>query len=539
MGDAEPDERSVSADGIAVRKSLEAEQFRTPAIVFDVRSERSGRVRVQVREAIPDEIAMEDIGFHPDYGAEYWTVQEREVVFERAFDPDEEYMTLYGVRSIDEDEADALLTEPVVEIFEDDVETDDASEEVTDLRDLVSEEDSQAVRDVIAGERDTLPGLGEADAEPPVADEAEAPVSGDADPQPAGAAVEADDSGTTEEAGVPSAEPALGEEPPDAVPAEADDAPEIEKLEPEDDEAPARPPTPDAAAADEDRQAEPTDAAADTEEAAAAEQQPADDGTMTVPVTGGVARVLAKELREGNVSESDRREIREALAYTEGSTEARIKHLQNQIGDLVAYTDALEAFLDENGMAHELLDEVDEEIRALADSVADVEERVSSLHRDVSAVEDRYDETLDAISDLEDDVAGIENELARIDALEDEVDRIDELQADIDALGERQGARIEDLERTLGDVSDLATQIDRVTALEAELEEVRAELADVDQFRERLSSALGAAVTGEPVGGGEQQGEAAESEGGADEGADASQAEADAGGDEVDEGGDE
>ena len=116
MADADLSEiMTTTSDGVTVEKSFEPDDFPVPAIAFDIRSDRDERVRVRFAETVPDHVAPENVGFHPKYGAEFWDVDEGDVVFERDFAPGEEYTTVYGLRGDGSDVPEAFLGEPRID----------------------------------------------------------------------------------------------------------------------------------------------------------------------------------------------------------------------------------------------------------------------------------------------------------------------------------------------------------------------------------------------------------------------------------------
>lgn len=234
MSDADPEAVTVSADGITVRKTVDTEQFQTLAVVVELASERDGEARVQLVDQIPTDVPMEDVGFHPQYGSEHWSVDEGSVAFERDFEPGEAYTTVYGIRDYPSDAIDALLTEPQLGLVE--VGPDSIDE-------VVEEERSEVVRDFISGEAD-LPGLeGEITAEAAAA-AAEAAnalsandaVGGEAESATGTeAAVDAEPEPPTEGAvDEPESEPTDEAEPEPAVGADAEPEPEPATEEPTD-----------------------------------------------------------------------------------------------------------------------------------------------------------------------------------------------------------------------------------------------------------------------------------------------------------------
>jgi predicted nucleic acid-binding Zn-ribbon protein len=146
MSRAESEAVIAEAGGVSVEKRYEPDEFPVPAIAFTVNSTRDDPITVRMVDNLPDEVDPAHIGFHPDHGGEYWSVDESSVVFKRPFDPNEEYVTVYGLRHIYVDTASQFLVEPEIEIL------DPAS-------DILGEDSGQHVRDIIAGESDSVQGL--------------------------------------------------------------------------------------------------------------------------------------------------------------------------------------------------------------------------------------------------------------------------------------------------------------------------------------------------------------------------------------------
>lgn len=146
MSRAESEAVIAEAGGVSVEKRYEPDEFPVPAIAFTVTSTRDDPITVRMVDSLPDEVDPAHIGFHPDHGGEYWSVDESSVVFKRPFDPNEEYVTVYGLRHIYVDTASQFLVEPEIEVL------DPAS-------DILGEDSGQHVRDIIAGESDSVQGL--------------------------------------------------------------------------------------------------------------------------------------------------------------------------------------------------------------------------------------------------------------------------------------------------------------------------------------------------------------------------------------------
>ncbi|MBX0285463.1 hypothetical protein [Haloarcula salinisoli] len=141
---------TVASDGVSVTKRFEADEFPVPAIAFNVVSKRSETVNLRLVDTVPDDVAVEDLGFHPEYGSEFWDINDDQITFEKEIEADSDYTTVYGIRATGTDDVEKFLTEPTIESVDPPL---DESEE-----DLVGG-DNDAVKDVIAGESDSVPGL--------------------------------------------------------------------------------------------------------------------------------------------------------------------------------------------------------------------------------------------------------------------------------------------------------------------------------------------------------------------------------------------
>lgn len=145
MSNADPGEVvTASSDGVSVEKSFEPDDFPVPAIAFVLHAERDETVSVRLVDTVPSHVPPEDIGFHPKYGAEYWGVEGDTIVFEREFEPGEEYTTVYGLRGGDAEDVEEFMTEPTIEKVDPPLEEADAGQTV---RDVIGDTDADAVAD--------------------------------------------------------------------------------------------------------------------------------------------------------------------------------------------------------------------------------------------------------------------------------------------------------------------------------------------------------------------------------------------------------
>ncbi|PSP81409.1 hypothetical protein BRC81_00150 [Halobacteriales archaeon QS_1_68_20] len=156
--------QEVTADGIRVEKGFEAEEFPVPAMRFAIASERDEAVTVRISDDIPEDFSMDGVGFHPDYEGENWTAYEdNRVEYERTLQPGEHVVTVYGIRASTMEEVRAFLTDPTIEEVSpagtDVSATDHRAVDDQTIQDIAPKESNQVVRDVLAGERETLPGM--------------------------------------------------------------------------------------------------------------------------------------------------------------------------------------------------------------------------------------------------------------------------------------------------------------------------------------------------------------------------------------------
>ena len=456
MGNSQPSEGvTVSAEGITVIKRFEEDEFPVPAIAFEFRSERAEPVTVRLHDAVPEGVAVEDLGFHPEYGSEYWTVEDGGISFEREFDPDAEYTTVYGIRATGTEDIEQFLTEPTV--AEVDPPLSDsagaASEEDVAEVDVVPGDD-EALKDAIAGDG-TVPGLGDEDAEGEAADTL------DLDDPTGNKGVEAtegtDPSGTAEAEGAQDlgdTETADAEDTGTEEPGETGTAAEADADEPPVDAETVVETEPEAEPEESVSDGRPEDGTEPDED----EQQA--DGTVSAAsaVDGSLLAALAREARENDLPDEDAATLREALGVSDqpdGSVEARVQRIQRDVADLRAYTDALEEFLDENGTGRQILEEAREGIDQFEDRLDEFErtvERVETnvdetdaatqeLRSDVGEVRDEVEETAASVEDLEAEVATVGEDLDEVRAQVPEGDlteRIEEMESDLQELREWQ-----------------------------------------------------------------------------------------------------
>lgn len=328
-------------DEVRIRKSLDTDQYHIPSIVFELSSNRDDTVTVTVRDPIPPSVSIEDIGFHRQYGKDYWDIDGEQLVFEYELEPGEEFETIYGFRPGETDVSADFLTSP-------------------DSIDVIAEETT-----VPEPKEMTRSG-----AESPYQDE------------------------TSTQHGS-------------------------------------------------------TDGGEDRETAGGVDlDEPADVEPMENEATGeSVAERLATELQNGDVTDDNLDILAahfDASQSRSGSEAARLEQLEKDVRNLRAYTNALEAFLDEEGTAQEIIDEFEQKIDTVEADFEALQETTSTLEEQVQSVESglgRVDGSIDSLSsELEEFESEMESLEEDLDSLDERVprysidERFDELQSELDSM---------------------------------------------------------------------------------------------------------
>ena len=148
------EEVTVTAEGVTVVKRFEEDEFPVPAIAFEFESDRDESVTVRMSDTVPAQIEVEDLGFHPEYGSEFWTIDDETITFERELDAGDTYTTVYGIRATGSDDVEQFLTEPTIEKVDPPLPEDQTEE----AEDIIPETDDDVVKDAISGDGE-IPGL--------------------------------------------------------------------------------------------------------------------------------------------------------------------------------------------------------------------------------------------------------------------------------------------------------------------------------------------------------------------------------------------
>ncbi len=524
MNERTAEATTVEEDGIHVEKSFTDDAFPVPAVLYELVSDREDAVRVRIVDRIPESFPMDRIGFHPDYESENWTAyKDHRVEFERVLEPGESVETVFGIRDENPD-LESFLGAPVIEHVPVDEE----------IEDVLGTGETDAVREVLSGDRATLPGMEESEVpeaaehdDPEPAQEAGQEVSGD-DPTPREVTASSSSAVTRRER------------------AEDDSRADVasdDELELDSDEEPTLDSEPDTDETDTDEGV--TQLGDDESEPDEDGAEPLEDSEGTEPVTPGsrrdgtIAAALADEIRAGEVDDEDLALLRSELDIgVPRSVDVRISRLQSSVADIEAYADALAEFIDEEGIAREILDgidarvdevedtvsvldervgegerardeltaelervdgtvdqveadvtdlessveAVDGDVSAVRDDVADVETEVGNVGETVSAVEETVHELKETVGGVVEDVAGVESELSVLD------DAVDDLDDDIETLYEEVDDAAVTADRAVGRVDDVEDQIGR---FDEEFDDVWDDLSEVDSRLTDVEGRLG------------------------------------------------
>lgn len=371
------EEIQVSSDGISVTKRFEEDEFPVPAIAFEFSSHRDEDVTVRLSDSVPEQVAVEDLGFHPEYGSEFWTIDDETITFERALDANAEYTTVYGIRATGSDDVEKFLTEPTIEEVDPPLPNNAAGSE-----DIVPESGDDIVKDVIAGDGE-VPGL--EDDEDGTAPDEEVETLDLKDPNQSERAAQSGDGdgGTAEAKGGDSVSSTVN-----VVQAMAN---EIRQK---------------------------NVSAEDIQLLRQAFDVATEDGSTSAKVTQ-----LQSDI-------SDLRAYTSALEEfldENGTAEEVIEDFRAQLD---GFDDRLADFESQLSGHGDQLDSVTSEVKSVSNEVDSMSTDVDEMGEDVDTVSDGLEQVQDAISEIEEDIEGIESNMVEDDVAE----RMDSIEEDIEAL---------------------------------------------------------------------------------------------------------
>ncbi|OYR38275.1 hypothetical protein [Halorubrum sp. Hd13] len=465
---------TVDEDGIRVEKSFTDDAFPVPAVMYELSSTREEPVRVRIVDRIPESFPMDRIGFHPEYESENWTAyKDHRVEFERVLDPGDEIETVFGIRDDDPD-LDGFLGTPVIEHVP-------VGEEIEDV---LGTGDTDAVREVLSGDRATLPGMEGSVAEGEGAGAADSDAEADAEAE---TVTEAD----------PEAETAAEADAPEPRTVTAGGSAAVTMHDETGDDGVDD--TEQAAESRADDTTEASDADEAAEAAAATDSTDADDATEESPESdesapdpspeSGLAAALAAEIRAGDVADEDLETIGEELDVgVPRSVDVRISRLQSSVADIEAYADALAEFIDGEGTAREILDELDRKVETVESEMAALDDRVDAADADRDDLRETVGRVDDSVETVSTEVDGVTE---RVDGVSERVDGVTERVDGVESTVEDVEASVGDVEATVEEVTDDVSRIDAETdALDEALDDVG---DDVETLYEEVDDAAAAA----------------------------------------------
>ena len=469
---------------LAVSKRLDADGYAYPSVVIRVAADGAGPVAVRLVESLPPGVDATAVGFHADEGYEHWAVvDEGRIAYENVVEPGDPVSTLYGIAA-DRETLSASLDPPSVEAapIDDRAATPDDDAPTPDRRGATLDDDRTIIEDdrpTLDDDRIDVTVLDADGNEIHATDPQTSPRDGDwggsdttmnqdtstDDAQDDGSADEreADAAETTDadeevlyRGGSKTASGTNGRADPSTTPGRAGESERTE-----DGSSPAAE-TDDSLTGEDERGPAQPDADSTSSET---DRGGRDSSPGDLDDEGTLAERVALELRRDDPPEAALATLRgELRPDTNGSVDAKLDHCLRRIGELDAYVDALEAFLDDEGTARQLLTELRDDI-----------ERVEARTEDVA---ERLDTVESAQSDLD----------ARLSSVETELEALDDRLGDVEDLDES----VEDLDGTVRETR--AELTDAVDEVESELARLGEEMESVEQWRATVVDALSGAA---------------------------------------------
>jgi len=145
----------------------------------------------------------------------------------------------------------------------------------------------------------------------------------------------------------------------------------------------------------------------------------------------GLAAALAAEIRAGGVDDADLETLRSELDVgVPRSVDVRIARLQSSVADIEAYADALAEFIDGEGTAREILDDLDEKVDAVESEMAAIDDRVISADADRNDLREEVSRVDESVSAATDEIDAVSE---RVDGVDSQIEGVD------DRVGRRRG----------------------------------------------------------------------------------------------------
>ncbi|KAB1190046.1 hypothetical protein GJR96_17905 [Haloferax sp. MBLA0076] len=166
---------------------------------------------------------------------------------------------------------------------------------------------------------------------------------------------------------------------------------------------------------------------------------PVESETDKVTDADSVVGALVAELSARDLSAEEEAVLRDSLgASSPNSLDVRLEHVQNRVDNLAAYTTALEEFLDENGTAEQVLD--------------DLQTDTAEMREDIERLESALSASKEAIQTIESQVESIEDRMVTTSTFEERLSDLDERLVSESALEAQVAELTDELEAIRGDV---------------------------------------------------------------------------------------
>jgi archaellum component FlaC len=382
------EEVTVASEGITVTKRFEEDEFPVPAIAFEFESNRDEGVTVRLTDPVPEGIEVEDLGFHPEYGSEYWTIDDEHITFGHDLDPNTTYTTVYGIRATGSDDIQQFLVKPTLETV------DPALPEGQSHEDVIPESGDDVVKNAIAGDGE-IPGLEDEDGEEKDDDEDVATLDLKNPNEPDREVDEGSANGADTD-GADAADPEVTVSDDSLIAAMATEIREKDV------------------------------SAKDVKLLRQAFEVAAEDGGSTVAKIDQIQSDIA-DLRAYTSS-------LEEFLDENGTAGELIEDFEQQVEGFEQQLDEFESTLEDQteqlGAINDEVDTVSEEIATVNDDVDTLDEEVSSVRREVNGLGTEVEEVEDVLEEIEADVEKLQAEVTEGDI----ADRLEDLEDDINDL---------------------------------------------------------------------------------------------------------
>ncbi|MFQ3294123.1 MAG: chaperonin cofactor prefoldin [Halobacteriales archaeon] len=219
-----------------------------------------------------------------------------------------------------------------------------------------------------------------------------------------------------------------------------------------------------------------------------------------------VPGIFVNQLQAGALSSEEIEALREALGIEVARSRAtRLEHLETRFTKFEAYIEALEAFIDENGAAEEIIDEFHESVEELSERVGTVESEIEEIREEHAGLRAVVEDRDERISAIEDRVEGLETKFEELESTAaDNESKIETLEAgqatirsDLDDgirdLRSDQADRRAELKTDLQDDQEaLRTDLETsVEAMDSDLEDLSSRMEDLESSWRKIRDAFG------------------------------------------------